>query len=95
MLEFYADWCITCIEMEEDTFSDPQVKQALAKLSLLQADVTDHDEEDQRLLKRFNLFGPPAVLFFDAGQREMKARRLIGYVKTEPFLRHLRETLGE
>ena len=95
LLEFYADWCITCIEMEEDTFSDPQVKQALAKLSLLQADVTDHDEEDQRLLKRFQLFGPPAVLFFDAGQREMKTRRLIGYVKPEPFLRHLRETLGE
>ena len=95
LLEFYADWCITCIEMEEDTFSDPQVKQALAKLSLLQADVTDHDEEDQRLLKRFQLFGPPAVLFFDGGQREMKTRRLIGYVKPEPFLRHLRETLGE
>lgn len=95
VLEFYADWCITCIEMEEDTFSDPQVKQALAQLLLLQADVTDHDEEDQRLLKRFDLFGPPAVLFFDAGQGEMKTRRLIGYVKPEPFLRHLRETLGE
>lgn len=95
LLEFYADWCITCIEMEEDTFSDPQVKQALEQLLLLQADVTDHDEEDQRLLKRFDLFGPPAVLFFDADQGEMKTRRLIGYVKPEPFLRHLRETLGE
>ena len=89
MLDFYADWCVTCIEMEEDTFSEPAVKQALSGVVLLQADVTRNDAEDQQLLERFQLFGPPAVLFFGTGRRELQAYRLIGYVKPEQFLSHL------
>ena len=89
MLDFYADWCITCIEMEEDTFTDPEVKRVLADVVLLQADVTRNDEEDQQLLERFQLFGPPAILFFGTDKRELQEYRLIGYVKPEQFLQHL------
>lgn len=89
MLDFYADWCITCIEMEEDTFSEPAVKEALSGVVLLQADVTLNDAEDQRLLEHFQLFGPPAILFFGTDQRELQEYRLIGYVKPEQFLQHL------
>ena len=89
MLDFYADWCVTCIEMEEDTFSEPAVKQALSGVVLLQADVTRNDDEDQQLLERFRLFGPPAILFFSTDRRELQEYRLIGYVKPEQFLSHL------
>ncbi len=89
MLDFYADWCITCIEMEEDTFADPEVKRVLTDVVLLQADVTRNDDEDQQLLERFQLFGPPAILFFGTDTRELQEYRLIGYVKPEQFLRHL------
>ena len=64
MLDFYADWCISCKEMEYYTFSDPTVRAALADMILLQADVTENSAADQALLKRFNLIGPPATLFF-------------------------------
>ena len=94
MLDFYADWCITCIEMEEDTFAEPVVKQALSGLVLLQADVTRHDAEDQQLLKRFQLFGPPAILFFDTDKRELAQYRLVGYVKPQQFLQHLNNITG-
>ena len=89
MLDFYADWCITCIEMEEDTFSEPAVKEALSGVVLLQADVTLNDAEDQQLLEHFQLFGPPAILFFGTDQQELQEYRLIGYVKPERFLQHL------
>ena len=89
MLDFYADWCVTCIEMEEDTFSEPAVKQALSGFVLIQADVTRNDAVDQQLLEKFRLFGPPAVLFFNADRQELQEYRLIGYVKPEQFLNHL------
>ena len=89
MLDFYADWCVTCIEMEEDTFSEPAVKQALSGMLLLQADVTRNDAEDQQLLERFRLFGPPAVLFFNTDRGELPEYRLIGYIGPEKFLSHL------
>ena len=89
MLDFYADWCVTCIEMEENTFSELAVQQALSGIVLLQADVTRNDAEDQQLLKRFQIFGPPAVLFFRTDGQELQAFRLIGYVKPKQFLQHL------
>lgn len=89
MLDFYADWCVTCIEMEEGTFSEPGVKQALSGVVLLQADVTRNDTEDRQLLERFRLFGPPAILFFDTGRQELLQYRLIGYIRPEQFLEHL------
>lgn len=89
MLDFYAEWCVTCIEMEEDAFSEPALGRALADVVLLQADVTRYDAEDKQLLESFQLFGPPAVLFFNTDGQELQEYRLIGYVGPEQFLEHL------
>ncbi len=89
MLDFYADWCVSCIEMEKLTFSDPAVRVELDRMLLLQADVTANDEDDKALLKRFGLFGPPGILFFGASGDEVRAARVIGYQKPEVFLQSL------
>jgi thioredoxin:protein disulfide reductase len=89
MLDYYADWCITCKEMEHYTFTDPQVQQRLSKFILLQADVTKNSAADQELLKRFSLIGPPAILFFAPGQNESSEFRIIGYQDVETFISHL------
>jgi len=89
MLDFYADWCVSCKEMEAFTFSDARVKQRFASMLLLQADVTANSAEDKALLKRFALFGPPGIIFFDAQGRETKGVRVIGYQNAERFLRTL------
>jgi len=89
MLDFYADWCVSCKEMEAFTFSNPQVRAALDRMLLLQADVTANSEADKALLKRFSLFGPPGIIFFDADGREIKGLRVIGYQNAERFLKTL------
>ncbi|MGH8732081.1 MAG: protein-disulfide reductase DsbD [Burkholderiales bacterium] len=89
MLDFYADWCVSCKEMEAFTFSDPKVRAQLDAMLLLQADVTAHNEADRALLKRFSLFGPPGIIFFDAQGREVKGLRVIGYQNAERFLKTL------
>ena len=91
LLDFYADWCISCKEMEHLTLSNPAVIQALGKFNLVQADVTKNTPESQALLKQFNLFGPPAILFFDAAGREQKTRRVIGFMSAQHFLDYLRQ----
>ncbi|MDF3035490.1 MAG: protein-disulfide reductase [Paucimonas sp.] len=92
MLDFYADWCVSCKEMERFTFSDPRVQQQLGKILLLQADVTANSEDDKALLKRFGLFGPPGIIFFNAEGNEVPGSRVIGYQKTEKFLASLAAT---
>jgi thiol:disulfide interchange protein DsbD len=89
MLDFYADWCVSCKEMEALTFSDARVKPKLDGMLLLQADVTGNSAEHKALLKRFHLFGPPGIIFFDAQGRELKGLRVIGYQNAERFLRTL------
>jgi len=89
MLDFYADWCVSCKEMEAFTFSDPKVRAQLDRMLLLQADVTANSEADKALLKRFSLFGPPGIIFFDAEGREIKGLRVIGYQGPERFLKTL------
>jgi thiol:disulfide interchange protein DsbD len=89
MLDFYADWCVSCKEMEAFTFSDPKVRAQLDGMLLLQADVTAHNEAHRALLKRFSLFGPPGIIFFDAEGREIKGLRVIGYQNAERFLKTL------
>ena len=91
LLDFYADWCISCKEMEHLTLSNPAVIQALGKFNLVQADVTKNTPESQALLKQFNLFGPPAILFFDAAGREQKTRRVIGFMSAQHFLDYLKQ----
>ena len=87
MLDFYADWCVSCKEMEKFTFSDPRVQARLAQMNLLQADVTANDVDDRALLKRFNLFGPPGTILFDTSGRELL--RVVGYQPPDTFLRSL------
>ena len=89
MLDFYADWCVSCKEMEAFTFSDPKVRAQLDRMLLLQVDVTANNEHDKALLKRFSLFGPPGIIFFDADGREIKGLRVIGYQNPERFLKTL------
>ncbi len=86
MLDFYADWCISCKEMERFTFSDPQVQQSLNDAVLLKADVTENTPEDLALLKRFNLFGPPGIIFFNKSGQEIKPIKVIGYENATNFL---------
>ena len=94
MLDFYADWCVACKEMEHLTFSDPRVQARFSDIVLLQADVTANNAADRALMKQFGLFGPPGVLFFDRQGGEISAARVIGFQKAEAFLtgleRHLR-----
>ena len=89
MLDFYADWCVSCKEMERFTFSDPQVQARLGRMLLLRADVTANTADDKALLKRFRLFGPPGIVFFDAGGREIEGLRVIGYQSPEKFIKSL------
>jgi thioredoxin:protein disulfide reductase len=89
MLDFYADWCVSCKEMEKLTLSDARVRNELANMLLLQADVTAASPADRELLRRFSLFGPPGIIFFDADGREIPGLRVIGYQPPERFLKTL------
>jgi thiol:disulfide interchange protein DsbD len=86
MLDFYADWCVSCKELERDTFPHPDVQRALARFHLLRADVTANDSDDVALLERFGLFGPPAILFFDHAGVEQAYARIVGFVDAKDFL---------
>ena len=88
MLDFYADWCPTCKEMERFTFPDPAVQAALAEVLLLKADVTENNDTDQALMKHFGIIGPPAILFFVRG-KEHREFRLVGFVDAESFVKHI------
>jgi thiol:disulfide interchange protein DsbD len=90
MLDFYADWCVSCKEMERFTFSDPTVAQMMSSALLLKVDVTANNHDDRELLKRFHLFGPPGTIFFDAQGRELDGLRVIGFQNAERFTRTLR-----
>jgi thiol:disulfide interchange protein DsbD len=85
MLDFYADWCVSCKEMERFTFSDPAIRARLSRAVLLKADVTANTPDDVALLKRFQLFGPPGTIFFDARGQELRGVRVIGFQNAEKF----------
>ncbi|MGH8494948.1 MAG: protein-disulfide reductase DsbD [Gammaproteobacteria bacterium] len=89
MLDFYADWCVSCKEMEKYTFTDDRVQRALAGTRLLQADVTANDEADQALLHRFGIYGPPTIAFFGRDGRERVNYRLIGFMDADDFHEHV------
>lgn len=93
LLDFYADWCISCKEMEVNTFANPEVNQELQKFILIQADVTKNSPENQDLLKRFGLFGPPGILLFDLNSEELKDQRVIGYMPPQRFVERLKKAL--
>jgi thiol:disulfide interchange protein DsbD len=89
MLDFYADWCISCKELEHITFVDEKVKQKLSQFTLLKADVTANNDDDKALLKRFNLFGPPGLIFWNINGQEQKQAEIIGYKNPKDFLEHV------
>lgn len=93
MLDFYADWCVSCKEMERFTFSDAAVQAKLAGFKLLKADVTANNADDKALLARFGLFGPPGILFFDKSGKEIKTIRVVGFVEAKVFLQTLSQVL--
>ncbi len=92
LLDFYADWCVSCKEMEKFTFADPQVAAKMREFVLLKADVTANDADDKALLKRFDLFGPPGIVFFKNGQ-EIAGLRVVGYQPAAAFLQTLDQAL--
>jgi thiol:disulfide interchange protein DsbD len=85
VLDFYADWCVSCKEMERYTFTDPQVQQSLATTVLLRADVTANSSADQALLRRFGIFGPPTIAFYGSDGQERPQYRVVGYMKAAEF----------
>lgn len=89
MLDFYADWCVSCKEYEAFTFADSTIQKRLKKVRLLQADVTANNAEDKALLKRFNLFGPPGIVFFDGAKAEQVIHKVVGYQNAGDFLASL------
>jgi thiol-disulfide isomerase/thioredoxin len=93
-LDFYADWCVSCKEMDRFTFTDPSVADKLAGVQLLRADVTADNAEDKALLKRFALFGPPGAIFFDSRGREVPGTRVIGFESADQFLLTLALVFG-
>ena len=94
-LDFYADWCVSCKEMEAYTFTDDDVQATLSNTVWLQADVTDNDEADQALLSRFGVFGPPTIVFFGADGQQRQGYEVVGYMEADDFVEHLRQALGE
>ncbi|HMT80813.1 MAG TPA: protein-disulfide reductase DsbD [Azonexus sp.] len=91
MLDFYADWCVSCKEMERLTFSDPAVQAKLAGFTLLQADVTANTDDDKALLAKFKLFGPPGIIFYDAKGQEISAVRIVGFQDAVLFQKSLQQ----
>jgi thiol:disulfide interchange protein DsbD len=94
MLDFYADWCVSCKELERYTFSDARVQERLREMVLLQADVTANSSEDRALLRRFRLFGPPGIVFFDRAGHEIPGLRVIGFQSAERFAEVLDRVLA-
>jgi thiol:disulfide interchange protein DsbD len=95
LLDFYADWCISCKEMEVNTFANPEVSKELQQLVLLQADVTANSPENQALLKRFGLYGPPGILIFNQNSEEQKEQRVIGYMPPQRFAERLKQVSSQ
>lgn len=95
LLDFYADWCVSCIEMEKLTFVDPAVREKMGQAVLLQVDVTANDADDKAMLKRFQLFGPPGIIMFNPQGQEIAQSRVIGFQNASTFLTSLRKLDGQ
>ena len=89
MLDFYADWCVACKEMDRFTFHDPKVIEQLGNMTLLQVNVTGNSEDDRALMKRFGLFGPPGMIFFDSKGKEIAESRIVGFLEARAFFDHV------
>ncbi|WP_239016285.1 protein-disulfide reductase DsbD [Spiribacter vilamensis] len=95
MVDIYADWCVYCVQLEERTFTDPSVQEAVANAVLLRADVTDMTPEHRSLMSRLDVYLPPAVIFYGPGGDERRDERVVGFLRPEPFIDRARQGLGE
>ena len=93
LLDFSANWCVSCKELEHNTFSDERVKRLLQKFTLLRADVTKNSKDDKEMMKKFNVFGPPVIIFFDKNHNELKEKKIVGYMEPEKFINHIEDIL--
>ena len=93
LVDFYADWCVVCHELDAFTFSDPDVQARMRRFTLLRADVTASDEDDEALLGSLGLFGPPAILFYAPDGEELRAFRTVSYVAAPQFAEMLDEVI--
>ncbi len=91
MLDFSAEWCSSCKELEELTFADALVKEKMSEFVLIQADITENSKENKALSKKYGVFGPPAILFFDENSQLLHSKTLIGFVQADVFLKHLNQ----
>ncbi|WP_294920477.1 thioredoxin family protein [Sulfuricurvum sp.] len=89
MVDFYADWCSACKELEEKTFSNEAVKSAMDNYVLVQVDLTANDEAARAISSKYSIFGPPAILFFDENGERIKSADIIGFKTSDEFLKHL------
>jgi len=94
MLDFYADWCVSCKEMEAFTFTDARVQAQLKNTVVIQADVTANDNLDKALLKHFDLFGPPGIIFYDTNGYEIRSARVVGFMSADKFSTHVSQHIG-
>ncbi|MBA1147718.1 protein-disulfide reductase DsbD [Ectothiorhodospiraceae bacterium WFHF3C12] len=95
LVDVYADWCVYCVKLDEETFSDPAVRQALERFTLLKVDVTAMNEADKALLERYNVYLPPAVMFFGVNGEEREELRVVGFLEPERFLERVRRVSGD
>jgi thioredoxin:protein disulfide reductase len=93
MVDFYADWCVSCIEMEHKTFTVPDVQAALKDVVLLQADVTANDDEDKKLYAYFKIVGPPTIAFYGADGTERRNFRVVGFMEAAEFAAVVRQAI--
>jgi thiol:disulfide interchange protein DsbD len=91
LIDFYADWCIACLEFEKYTFQDTNVRGELNNFILLKVDVTDFNENDKKIMNRFNIFGPPAIVFFNSNSEELQRKQIFGFMNAEDFLKHIKD----
>ncbi|MEA1983149.1 MAG: thioredoxin fold domain-containing protein, partial [Campylobacterota bacterium] len=89
MLDFSAEWCVACKELEEITFADARVQAKLDEYILIRADVTANSADEKALMKKYGVFGPPALIFFDENIEVKSAKTIIGFIEPEKFLTHL------
>ncbi len=93
MVDFSAKWCVSCKELEEKTFKDPRVMALFQNFTLVRADVTDNTQEQKAMMKRYNVFGPPVMVFFDKNHNILNDKKLVGYINADDFIKHITQIL--
>jgi thiol:disulfide interchange protein DsbD len=91
MIDFYADWCAACLELHEYTFTDPNVLEELKRFKLIKIDVTSFTKDDQLIMEKYGIFGPPSIVFYNTEKSELKSSQIYGFIDAEQFLKTIKE----